>query len=358
MSMPRGRIAALAATASASRRGSHSARAPAELRPTHRRARRRRHPQRPPASRRRPPSRSPSPGTTSRTTTRASACGRPSPTSTRRPTRTSRSNPGPRERGVQDKLATTLQPGDVPDLFQSWGGGGLAAAGRGRAASRTSPPTSPSWKDTINPGALSMYQVDGKQYGVPFDLGLVGFWYNKALFAQAGITAPPATWDEFLADVEQAQGRGHHPDRPGRQGQVAGDVLVGLPRRSASAAATAMDEGGPDRRLEHRRLRQGRRPSSSKLIDLEPYQDGLPGRRLQRRGSRRRQRQGRDGAHGPVGPGRPDGPERRQGGHRRRPRLVPVPDRRRWRRRRRPTVSAAATASPSARTRRPRRSTS
>ena len=39
----------------------------------------------------RPRSRSRSPGTTSRTTTRASACGRTSPTSTRRPTRTSRS---------------------------------------------------------------------------------------------------------------------------------------------------------------------------------------------------------------------------------------------------------------------------
>ena len=35
-----------------------------------------------------------------------------------------------------------------------------------------------SWMDTINAGALSMYEVDGKNYGVPFDLGLVGFWYN------------------------------------------------------------------------------------------------------------------------------------------------------------------------------------
>ena len=29
-----------------------------------------------------------------------------------------------------------------------------------------------------------MYQVDGKQYGIPFDLGIVGFWYNKDQFAQ------------------------------------------------------------------------------------------------------------------------------------------------------------------------------
>jgi spermidine/putrescine-binding protein len=27
-----------------------------------------------------------------------------------------------------------------------------------------------------------MYEVDGKNYGVPFDLGLVGFWYNTESF--------------------------------------------------------------------------------------------------------------------------------------------------------------------------------
>ena len=32
------------------------------------------------------------------------------------------------------KLATAMQAGDVPDLFQSWGGGTMAAAGRRRPA--------------------------------------------------------------------------------------------------------------------------------------------------------------------------------------------------------------------------------
>src|SRR4029079_10084876 len=60
-----------------------------------------------------------------------------------------------------------------------------------------------SWKDTINPGALGLYQIDGKQYGIPFDLGMVGIWYNKDLFSKAGTPAPPTTWDEFLSDVDK-----------------------------------------------------------------------------------------------------------------------------------------------------------
>ena len=67
------------------------------------------------------------------------------------------------------------------------------------------------WKDEINPGALGMYQVDGKQYGIPFDLGLVGFWYNTKQFTEAGITTPPATWDEFLADVQKLKDKGITP---------------------------------------------------------------------------------------------------------------------------------------------------
>ena len=42
-------------------------------------------------------------------------------------------------------------------------------------------------------------------------MGMIGFWYNKALFEQAGITAPPATWDEYLAAVEKLKAAGIDP---------------------------------------------------------------------------------------------------------------------------------------------------
>ncbi len=67
------------------------------------------------------------------------------------------------------------------------------------------------WKDTINPGALSIYAYKGKQYGVPWDMGMIGVWYNKDLFTKAGISAPPATWADFLADVSKLKAAGIVP---------------------------------------------------------------------------------------------------------------------------------------------------
>jgi raffinose/stachyose/melibiose transport system substrate-binding protein len=108
------------------------------------------------------------------------------------------------------KLATSIQAGDVPDLFQSWGGGAMAAqADAGALKDITSDIAS--WKDTINPGALSIYQYNGKQYGVPWDMGMIGFWYNKAAFAKAGISAPPTTWSDYLADVSKLKASGIAP---------------------------------------------------------------------------------------------------------------------------------------------------
>lgn len=108
------------------------------------------------------------------------------------------------------KLTTLLQAGTPPDLFQSWGGGGLREQQQAGLVKDITADVA-SWKDEINPGALGMYQVDGKQYGIPFDLGMVGFWYNKQQFEKAGITSAPATWDDLLADVGKLKAAGLTP---------------------------------------------------------------------------------------------------------------------------------------------------
>ena len=108
------------------------------------------------------------------------------------------------------KLATQMQSGTPPDLFQSWGGGTMAAqADAGMLKDITADVAS--WKDTVNPGAVSIYAYNGKQYGMPWDMGMIGFWYNKALFAKAGITAPPTTWDEYLTAVTKLKDAGIAP---------------------------------------------------------------------------------------------------------------------------------------------------
>ena len=92
------------------------------------------------------------------------------------------------------------QSNNPPDVFQEWGGGALVDAGEGQQGrehhqvrrSRGSRPSAAS---------AAGWQVKGKQYAVPYSLGVVGFWYNKALFKQAGIDVAPATWPQFFADI-------------------------------------------------------------------------------------------------------------------------------------------------------------
>jgi multiple sugar transport system substrate-binding protein len=55
----------------------------------------------------------------------------------------------------------------------------------------------------VNPGAVEMITVDGVAYGVPTGFVPLAVYYNKALFEAAGITEPPATWDEWVETAEE-----------------------------------------------------------------------------------------------------------------------------------------------------------
>ena len=108
------------------------------------------------------------------------------------------------------KLATAMQSGTPPDLFQSWGGGTMASqADAGMLKDITSDVSG--IKSTFNAAALGVYAYKDKQYGLPWDMGMIGVWYNKALFKKAGIAAAPATWTDFLADVSKLKAAGITP---------------------------------------------------------------------------------------------------------------------------------------------------
>jgi len=99
----------------------------------------------------------------------------------------------------QTKVPLALQSNTPPDIYQQWGGGAEATQIKsGKLMDLTQSVSG--WISQLG-NAAAGWQVDGKQYGIPFDLHVVGFWYRKDLFTQAGITAPPATMDEFNADV-------------------------------------------------------------------------------------------------------------------------------------------------------------
>jgi multiple sugar transport system substrate-binding protein len=58
-------------------------------------------------------------------------------------------------------------------------------------------------KDQYLPAVLQSTKYDGKDYGIPFRSNTTALWYNQDAFTEAGITVPPATWDELRADAKK-----------------------------------------------------------------------------------------------------------------------------------------------------------
>lgn len=57
--------------------------------------------------------------------------------------------------------------------------------------------------DSLNPNAVEMEKIGGSYYGVPTGFVPLSVIYNKGLFAKAGISTFPTTWDEWVADAKK-----------------------------------------------------------------------------------------------------------------------------------------------------------
>ena len=175
------------------------------------------------------------------------------------------------------KLATAMQSGSPPDIFQSWGGGVLKQyADAGLVQDLTPALAENGWGASFQPGPLSLYTFDGKSYGVPWDAGMVGFWYNTALFKQAGIAQPPATWTELLDAVKKLKAANITPIGIGEKDKWPGHFwwvylatriggkdafLKAYARQGTFADKPFVDAGA--------RLKE--------LVDLQPFQNGFLG---------------------------------------------------------------------------------
>ena len=177
------------------------------------------------------------------------------------------------------KLTTVMQSGEPPDIFQSWGGGVMneyANAGLLKDITADLDADGGAWRNTFAPGALGVYSYKDQNYGVPWDMGMIGFWYNTALFAQAGIDAPPTTWTELLEDVKKLKAAGITPIALGE-----GDKWPGM--HMWAYLVTRL--GGKDN-FQGALLRTGSFTDATfieagnklnELIALEPFQDGFLG---------------------------------------------------------------------------------
>ena len=106
---------------------------------------------------------------------------------------------------------------------------------------------------------MSIYQYNGKQYGIPWDMGMIGFWYNKDAVRAGrhhGPARPPGT--SYLAAVDKLKAAGITPLAiAGKDKWPSMHLWTYLVLRNGGGDALSPDD--PDRRLEHRRLHQGRR---------------------------------------------------------------------------------------------------
>ncbi|MFJ3819888.1 extracellular solute-binding protein [Streptomyces nodosus] len=59
----------------------------------------------------------------------------------------------------------------------------------------------------FQPSLIQQAQYDGKTYGVPLVTDTLALVYNKALFAEAGITEAPKTWDELKSDAAKIKAK-------------------------------------------------------------------------------------------------------------------------------------------------------
>lgn len=107
------------------------------------------------------------------------------------------------------KLEAAFQSGEMPDIYMERGGGELAdhvEAGLTRDLTEDAAGTIAKLG-----GNVGGWTVDDRVYSLPFSIGVVGFWYNKALFEQAGIESAPTTMAELNDAVQKLKDAGIEP---------------------------------------------------------------------------------------------------------------------------------------------------
>ncbi len=112
----------------------------------------------------------------------------------------------------KQKIATVGASGSVPDIFRSWGGGVMIDQAEAGLLKDITAYTKTGNISQIGAGAMGVYAYDGVQYGAPYSLGVVGLFYNKAVFADAGLTeADFSTWSKFNESCKVLKAKGYAP---------------------------------------------------------------------------------------------------------------------------------------------------
>ncbi|MGC5173193.1 ABC transporter substrate-binding protein [Microbacterium sp. DT81.1] len=121
---------------------------------------------------------------------------------------------------MRQNAKITLTGNDVPDVieFNKGNADGGQLAGQGLLAPLTDAVEEYGWDEKITGGMQAFAKYDeqglagsGDWYGIPNIGEYVMFYYNKELFAQAGITQEPTTLEEFESAMDKLLAAGITP---------------------------------------------------------------------------------------------------------------------------------------------------
>jgi raffinose/stachyose/melibiose transport system substrate-binding protein len=119
----------------------------------------------------------------------------------------------------KDKIRVLSASKSLPDIYFSWAGDFANKFIRGGLATDLTSVVGPNatWGKSFSPAALKAFEYKGKNYGVPIDLDAKYMVYNKTAFAKAGLSGPPATFEDLLSSCAKLKAAGYTPIAFGNQ---------------------------------------------------------------------------------------------------------------------------------------------
>lgn len=115
---------------------------------------------------------------------------------------------------LRQKVSTLVASNDLPDMFVYESGKPIVDLIEAKKIVNISQVLKDyNCEEALNPSALSLLKtLSGTEdiYDLPLGMNVEGFWYNKALFEQAGCQVP-ATWDEFEDVLAKLKAAGIQP---------------------------------------------------------------------------------------------------------------------------------------------------
>lgn len=175
----------------------------------------------------------------------------------------------------KQKLTTLLQSDAKPDMFYSWGGGVFHEQARAGVLRDISQEIQGDFADSLSGASIGSVTYDGRIYGVPYKVEQVGFWYNKDLYAQAGVNAEEIeTWSDFLQAMQKLKDAGITPIALGAADLWPvhfywANLAIRIGGRDALEAARRGEDGGFDNPVF---VRAGE--MLKELADMEPFPRG------------------------------------------------------------------------------------